>query len=521
MSFSENYRLKRHMATHLEDKPFKCKICSRGFNRADCLKDHMEVHTVEKRHKCAVCLRSFSRRDTLSSHMRTHNKNSGTHCEYCNKYFVREDRLRFHVRTYHTDKSEWLPCDVCSKVFPNQRILRRHRKRHDGNTKVVNKTDEVDNTEVVFMQCFRCQKLFKNIKPLMKHLHSHKEQGHMQNEVTEDLVVYVTQQELIEIARSKNAPQPFYSNFIDVNKSASTQQDTKVDPQFIQAFKDGQDGNEMMHVDVKEEAIEIAGVDPLLDMPEVDSPLEMSKTGRPETPKVNTSAVDFDMPDVDVLLGEPTESTMPETPQISAAFSIPTERPTFVQKPDPSLAVGMPETDIALQGPEINAVLGVSEANELDSLQVNSIVEESVVVEVTPILNSPNVNKVPAIPVTHQRFQKPEKATASEAEQIKNGPHACFLCSKSFGSQGDLQKHMRLHFGSNNKADKKTNVNRNHQQRESIATMLPMTDNGGVSRTDQFVHQQQRFVSKNVDDVTDNIDDFIASDGEVDPLMIN
>ncbi|XP_029821112.1 transcription factor E4F1 [Manacus vitellinus] len=60
-----------HFRTHLEDKPYVCQFCSRGFREKGSLVRHIRHHTGEKPFKCYKCGRGFAEHGTLNRHLRT------------------------------------------------------------------------------------------------------------------------------------------------------------------------------------------------------------------------------------------------------------------------------------------------------------------------------------------------------------------------------------------------------------------------------------------------------------------
>lgn len=60
-----------HFRTHLEDKPYVCQFCSRGFREKGSLVRHIRHHTGEKPFKCYKCGRGFAEHGTLNRHLKT------------------------------------------------------------------------------------------------------------------------------------------------------------------------------------------------------------------------------------------------------------------------------------------------------------------------------------------------------------------------------------------------------------------------------------------------------------------
>lgn len=67
--------LKRHIASkHMEDheKPFQCKICSKGFTAKQSYTEHQNIHTGEKPYKCKYCSAAFASNGTKAMHQKSH-----------------------------------------------------------------------------------------------------------------------------------------------------------------------------------------------------------------------------------------------------------------------------------------------------------------------------------------------------------------------------------------------------------------------------------------------------------------
>jgi hypothetical protein len=69
-SFDFEAPLRRHMATHQENKPYVCPICDRSFTQAHTLTLHIQIHTGQTPHQCPHCSYSTGFRSNLKVHIR-------------------------------------------------------------------------------------------------------------------------------------------------------------------------------------------------------------------------------------------------------------------------------------------------------------------------------------------------------------------------------------------------------------------------------------------------------------------
>ena len=70
--FSTKFSLRRHAATHLDERPFSCEYCGKSFVLRQYLKEHIYTHTGEKPFVCRICGKSFRQAGKLSIHRKLH-----------------------------------------------------------------------------------------------------------------------------------------------------------------------------------------------------------------------------------------------------------------------------------------------------------------------------------------------------------------------------------------------------------------------------------------------------------------
>lgn len=121
--FKTPSRLKRHMAIHTGVRPFKCKICEKGFTERNKLLLHLKGHGVENpeeiiekpamqddvtsqpqvggKHQCNVCDRSFVSPWKLKRHQMIHTGQKPFFCRICQKAFAEKNKLESHFRSNH------------------------------------------------------------------------------------------------------------------------------------------------------------------------------------------------------------------------------------------------------------------------------------------------------------------------------------------------------------------------------------------------------------------------------------
>ncbi|XP_077577696.1 zinc finger protein 1035 [Stigmatopora nigra] len=135
-TFVKARSLRRHILTHNEVNPYRCKTCGSCFSRYDYLKVHhghckgkqMQLQIcipkislddvgkgwkscnasqsmeVQERFECNVCSKSFPTQSTLSRHFTLFHSIKLFRCQYCGAAFSHEKSLKFHKKTKNCKK---------------------------------------------------------------------------------------------------------------------------------------------------------------------------------------------------------------------------------------------------------------------------------------------------------------------------------------------------------------------------------------------------------------------------------
>ena len=219
------------MAVHTGVRPFKCKLCDKGFTERNKLLNHVKSHGVENpegilestarkeeddgstqqlpggKHHCTICNRNFVSPWKLKRHQTIHTGKKPFYCKICQKAFAEKNKLENHVKSNHpTDLLEQeLSQAQASMVEPEStfsivgRTVDEHTDEEDDEKvnldlePVAPREHSTESTK----QCDICKVLFDSFEDL---------NSHIQTRHGEDNSAIVILEERIELAHGMKKP---------------------------------------------------------------------------------------------------------------------------------------------------------------------------------------------------------------------------------------------------------------------------------------------------------------------------
>jgi len=116
-------------ATGVDDRRFKCRVCSKLFKRRQDVRRHKISHSDQRNFSCQECGKKFKRNQDLSVHMASHSQEKKFRCTVCDKKFKRRQDIKRHMIFHNEEKN--VPCmhPGCEKRFKRKQDMNAHALR--------------------------------------------------------------------------------------------------------------------------------------------------------------------------------------------------------------------------------------------------------------------------------------------------------------------------------------------------------------------------------------------------------
>ncbi|XP_060575809.1 zinc finger protein 239-like [Ruditapes philippinarum] len=131
-SYKYENHLKTHKASHQDVKPYYCEICGKGYETITRLRHHSMInHSDSRPCVCNVCGASFISNYRLNRHMRMHTGEKSVQCDLCGMGFSTRYNLNIHIQGVHK-RDRRFTCAECGKTFMTNYQLKVHKMKHTG-----------------------------------------------------------------------------------------------------------------------------------------------------------------------------------------------------------------------------------------------------------------------------------------------------------------------------------------------------------------------------------------------------
>ena len=143
----KSYQTQKAYKNHVKIKhkglgKVKCTQEGCPWEDADAGKLHnhlLKVHNIGEPIQCNIVLENGKKCGKIFTNTRSFQTHAGFHmekslpCDQCDHHFSTELRRTQHIQRYHSkqlDPSEQWQCDICGKVFDQERVLKNHKSLH-------------------------------------------------------------------------------------------------------------------------------------------------------------------------------------------------------------------------------------------------------------------------------------------------------------------------------------------------------------------------------------------------------
>lgn len=120
--------------SHIKAPNYMCSECGATFVQKVQLRTHITKHTGEKPYACTYqgCTKGFRTATRRTEHMRSHTGEKPFCCpvDGCDRRFAYGIDIKRHKFNAHGIYTKQFPCQICSEIFPENMLLKKHMKKH-------------------------------------------------------------------------------------------------------------------------------------------------------------------------------------------------------------------------------------------------------------------------------------------------------------------------------------------------------------------------------------------------------
>ncbi|XP_063911172.1 zinc finger protein 664-like [Zophobas morio] len=133
-SYFYSFELKKHIASHSNERNFHCQSCSSAFfSKPDLAKHIIWLHSKQFPHKCDICDQGFVAKAKLELHRKVEHEGVRFVCEVCKKKFKCHGSYKMHMKKHDPDHVQLVyKCEHCLKLFCSPYQYKKHLRRHEG-----------------------------------------------------------------------------------------------------------------------------------------------------------------------------------------------------------------------------------------------------------------------------------------------------------------------------------------------------------------------------------------------------
>ena len=158
---NDKANFRKHLASHLSEKPFACTVCNFRCKLNQGLKKHIKrKHLGDRPYMCSKCdYRGHDKSELLSHERGKHSDVKLFSCRFCDFTAKYKGGVKNHETSMHVQSSEIFNCDRCNFKTVDEKRYMAHLKAHEQN---------------ISLSCTICLKSFMLQRDFRDHMRRHK-----------------------------------------------------------------------------------------------------------------------------------------------------------------------------------------------------------------------------------------------------------------------------------------------------------------------------------------------------------